>query len=197
MSHPNVSGSPETVRGFVERVASPNPIPGGGSVAALAGALGIALGQMAIEITRTRKNYQEHSSRYLDALSRLAAYRTTLLELVDVDAAAYGKVMAAYKISKDSPGREDAIQDALIHATEVPARTASNAGDSLELLEDLQPLIHPNVASDLHVGLQMLRSAVAGGIANMRINIRDIKNAEVRTRYENRMREMAPWTSSH
>lgn len=181
---------PDTVRGFIERVASADPVPGGGSVAALAGALGAALGQMAIEITKTKKNYQEHATRYSHALNRLAGLRTTLLELVDADSAAYGKVMAAFKIPKESAGRDGAIQEALIHATDVPARTASIAAEAFRLLEGLRPVIHSNVSSDLEVGCQMLRSALKGGIANMRINIKDIKDAEVRTRYEEMIRDL-------
>jgi formiminotetrahydrofolate cyclodeaminase len=52
------------------------------------------------------------------------------------------------------------------------------------MLEELRPIIHPNVASDLQVGFQMLRAALQGGIANMRINLKDIKNADARVRYE-------------
>jgi glutamate formiminotransferase len=180
----------ESVRAFVERIATPEPVPGGGSVAALAGALGVALGQMAIEITRTKKNYQGNVARYSDVLSRLTAHRTTLLDLVDADAAAYGRVVEAYRIPKDSPGRQEAIQNALIHATEVPARTATDAAEALRVLENVQPVIHPNVASDMTIGFQMLRSAVEGGIANMRINLRDIKDDGARTRFEDMIRKI-------
>ena len=190
MSGSSPESRSETVRTFIDRVASPDPVPGGGSVAAMAGALGAALGQMAIEITKTKKNYQEHAARYADALARLAALRAALLELVDADAAAYAGVMGAYRIARDSPGREPAIQKALVHATEVPARTANSAAEALRLLEDLRPIIHPNVASDLEVGFEMLRAAVKGGIANMRINTRDIKDSELRTRYEDMIRDL-------
>lgn len=174
----------DTVQSFIERVASADPVPGGGSVSALAGALGVSLGQMAIEITRTKKAYQEHANRYSEALSRLAALRAPLLELIDADAEAYAKVMAAYKLVKDSPERETAIQEALIHATDIPAHTAKSAAQALGVLSELQPIIHPNVASDYEVGIHMLRSALRGGIANMRINLKDIKDSEVCTRYE-------------
>jgi glutamate formiminotransferase len=180
-----VAGSmPDTVRGFVERVASAEPVPGGGSVSALAGALGVALGQMAIEITRTKRNYQEHASRYSEALIRLAENRRTLLDLVDADAAAYSRVMAAYKLPRDSPARENAIEEALIHATDIPARTSSCAAEGLRMLEELRPIIHRTVASDLQVGFQMLRAALQGGIANMRTNLKDVKNTDARVRYE-------------
>jgi glutamate formiminotransferase len=174
----------DLVQPFIERVASSSPVPGGGSVAALAGTLGVALGQMAIEITRTKKNYQEHRERYEGTLTRLAAIRTDLLKLIDTDSAAYSQVLAAYKISKDVPDRERTIQEALVHATDIPSQTADRAAEALRLLEQLRPIIHPNVGSDLHVGLQLLRAAVTGGIANMRINLKIIEDPETRTRYE-------------
>jgi glutamate formiminotransferase / formiminotetrahydrofolate cyclodeaminase len=176
-----MSGS---VGDFVARVASAEPVPGGGSVAALAGALGAALGQMAIEITRGKKAFQEHASRYSTAMEKLTAQRATLLQLVEADAAAYKNVMEAYKLPKESPTRDGAIQAALIHATDVPSRTTGSAAEAMAVLQDLQSIIHPNVASDFHVGLQMLRSAIYGGIVNMRINIKEIKDAGTRKRYE-------------
>jgi glutamate formiminotransferase / formiminotetrahydrofolate cyclodeaminase len=174
----------ESVGDFIARVASADPVPGGGSVAALAGALGAALGQMAIEITRTKKLYQEHAGRYSDALESLGSARTLLLELVEADAGAYKKVMAAYKLPKDSPDRDSAIQKALVHATEIPSRTAATAVEAMLIFIEVQSLIHPNVTSDFQVGLQMLRSAIHGGIANMRINVKDIKDDVLRKKYE-------------
>src|SRR5438093_5634308 len=162
----------DALRGFIARVASAEPVPGGGSVAALAGALGAALGQMAIEITKGKKAFQEHANRYSAALNKLGSQRAALLQLVEADAAAYRKVMEAYKLPKESPARDAAIQEALIHATDVPGRTAGTAVEALIVLRDLENIIHPNVGSDFQVGLQMLRSAIQGGIANMRINIK-------------------------
>jgi len=174
----------DMLRGFVDRVASGEPTPGGGSVAALAGALGAALGQMAIRITKEKKNYQQHAERYADALDRLAPYTSALLELVDADSEAYGQVMAAYKLPKDSPQREKAIQDGLRRATEIPSRTASCAADALQICEELRSIIHVNVASDFQVGTQMLRTALRGAVANIRTNLGGIKDSEVRMRYE-------------
>ncbi|HYR86671.1 MAG TPA: glutamate formimidoyltransferase [Terriglobia bacterium] len=177
-------GMAESIRAFVDRVASAEPVPGGGSVAALAGALGAALGQMAIRITREKKDFQRHADRYSDALDRLAPYAAALLELVDADAEAYNRVLAAYKLPKTSPDRDKAIQEALIRATEIPSRTANCAAEALRVLENLRSIIYSNVASDLQVGLQMLRSSLRGAIANMRINLTHVKDADVRLRYE-------------
>jgi glutamate formiminotransferase / formiminotetrahydrofolate cyclodeaminase len=180
----NSTSMAEGLRGFVERVASAEPMPGGGCVAALAGALGAALGQMSIRITREKKDFQRHLDRYTDALDRLAPYASTLLELVDADAEAYKRVLTAYKLPKTSPDRDNAIQQALIRATEIPSRTANCAAEALRVLEDLRSIIYPNVASDLQVGLQMLRSALRGAIANMRINLTHVKDSTIRLRYE-------------
>jgi glutamate formiminotransferase / formiminotetrahydrofolate cyclodeaminase len=174
----------DVMRPFVDRVASPEPMPGGGSVAALAGALGAALGQMAIRITKDKKDYVQFAERYADALDRLAPYTSTLLELIDADSQAFAQVMAAYKLPKDSPQRDKAIQDALVRATEIPSRTANCAAEALRVLEQLRPVIHKNVASDLQVGLQMLRSCVRGAVTNMRTNLADVKDSEIRVRYE-------------
>src|SRR5881409_1358427 len=174
----------DALRGFVERVASAEPMPGGGSVAALAGALGAALGQMAIRITKEKKNYQQHEERYADALDRLSRHRAELLDFVDRDSEAYQRVMAAYKLPKDSPDRERAIQDGLIHATEIPSRTGSSAAGALRICEDLRSIIHTNVASDFQVGIQMLQTSVRGAVANMRTNLAGIKDPAARKHYE-------------
>jgi glutamate formiminotransferase/formiminotetrahydrofolate cyclodeaminase len=181
---PTSTGISDGLRAFIDRVASAEPVPGGGSVSALAGALGTALGQMAISLTKEKKNYRQHSDRYLDALDRLAPYRSTLFELIDADAEAFKRVMVAYTLPKDSPERESAIQDALIRATEIPSRTATCSAEALQLLENLRPIIHPNVASDMQVGMIMLRSSIRAAIANMRVNLAEVKESDVRLRYQ-------------
>jgi glutamate formiminotransferase len=177
-------GMNDGIREFVDRVASAEPVPGGGSVSALAGALGAALGQMAIRLTKDKKNYVQHAERYMDALDRLGPYRAALLELIDADAQAFNEVMAAYKISKESSEREPAIQKALIRATEIPSRTANCSAEALRVLEELRSVIHPNVTSDLQVALTMLRSSIRGAVANMRINLGDVKDSATRLQYE-------------
>jgi glutamate formiminotransferase/formiminotetrahydrofolate cyclodeaminase len=146
--------------------------------------MGAALGQMAIRITKDKKNYQQYADRYSDALDRLTPYTSTLLELIDADSEAYSRVMSAYQLPKDSPEREKAIQAGLIRATEIPSRTANCAAETLRVLEPLRSIIHANVASDLQVGMQMLRSCLRGAIINMRTNLTDIKDPDARARYE-------------
>jgi glutamate formiminotransferase len=174
----------DALRRFVDRVASPEPVPGGGSVAALAGSLGAALGQMAIRITKEKKNYAQYADRFADALDRLGPYSSALLDLVDADAEAYGIVLEAYKLPKGTEERDEAVQNGLLRATEIPSRIANCAAEALKVLEELRSIIHINVASDLQVGMQMLRSSLRGAIANMRTNLKDVRDPQVRMRYE-------------
>jgi len=174
----------DSLRGFIERLASRDPVPGGGSAAALAGALGAALGQMAVRVTRGKKGYEQHAARHDDALDRLAPYASTLLELIDADAEAFRQVLAARRLPKHAAGRDDQVQRALVRATEIPSRTAGCAAESLRILEDIRTIVHPNVASDLQVGLQMARAALRGAIANMRANLTGVTDPETRLRYE-------------
>jgi glutamate formiminotransferase len=172
----------ESLRPFVDRVASAEAVPGGGSVAALSGALGASLGRMCIRITKTKKSYAHLIENHVDA--QLAECTKALLELVDADSGAFNRVMTAYRMPKDSPDRSAAIQEALIGATETPARTAKFAFDALRWVEELRSAVHPNVASDLEVAQHMLRASVRSAIANMRINLADVKEIEVHRRYE-------------
>jgi formiminotetrahydrofolate cyclodeaminase len=139
---------------------------------------------MAIRITKEKKNYLQYAERYSDALDRLAPYASTLLELVDADSESFESVLEAFKLPKGSVEREKAVQEGLIRATEIPARTANCASEALKVLEDLRAIIHINVAADLQVGMQMLRSSLRSAIANMRTNLTSVKDAEVRVRYE-------------
>lgn len=184
VSTPPHNTSADVLRPFVNQVAAGTPVPAGGSVAALSGSLGASLGQMVIRITKDKKNYAKYADRYADALDRLAPYASTLLELVDADVEAYSLVLAAYKLPKGSTEREKAIQIGLLRATEIPSRVAACAADALKVLEDLRPIIHLNVASDLQVGIQMLRTSLRSAIVNMRTNLTDLKDPEARLRYE-------------
>jgi glutamate formiminotransferase / formiminotetrahydrofolate cyclodeaminase len=184
----SISGSDgvvaEDIRGFVNRVSSGQPTPGGGSVAALAGALGAALIQMAVRLTKEKKKYQEYAEQYAQTLERLEVHTSTLLSLIQADADAYSSVMAAYKLPKTSAARVQAIQDGLVRATDVPSRTAHQAAEVLRLVEGLRSILHNNVSSDISVGVQMLRAAIRGGIANMSTNLEDIGDQEARRKYE-------------
>jgi formiminotetrahydrofolate cyclodeaminase len=119
--------------------------------------------------------------------AKLAALASTLLGSIDDDAEAYRGVIDAHKLPNDAPTRDRAIQDALVHAVEVPERAADCAAEALRVLAPLEPLIYPLVASDLQVGVELLRSCLRGAVANMRANLGGVLDPAVRARHEARI----------
>lgn len=159
---------------FIEAVAAPTATPGGGSVAALAGALAAALGRMVAGLSREKKAYAQHEPQLSASVHRLATFCEALKQAIDNDAAGYDAVSAAYRLPKDQAGRDEAIQQALRGATEVPLDVAERAAEIRKLLNELQPITRPNMASDLKVGLLLAEAALEGARANVEINLASI-----------------------
>jgi formiminotetrahydrofolate cyclodeaminase len=179
-----------TVRDFVDEVATGNPAPGGGSVAALAGSLGAALGCMVARLTLGKPGYEAAEPEITDALNKLEGLKRDMLNIVEEDAAAYNKVTAAYTMLKDSgPAkveRSKAIQEAFKGATTVPLRLTRKCGNGLDLLKVLAAKGNPSAASDAGVGGLLLYAGMKGASLNVEINLGGLKDAEFvdRTRKE-------------
>jgi formiminotetrahydrofolate cyclodeaminase len=164
-----------SLRDFVARLATSNPVPGGGSAAALAGALGAALVHMVVELTRGRPSAVGQE----DALSEIALGATSaqseLLRLVEVDAAAYEAVVGARRLPRDSDRDREArrvqVEAATRDATRVPLEIARHASTVLELAERLAPIGNPNAISDVSVGARLAATAVRGAADNVLINV--------------------------
>src|SRR5919109_3474852 len=133
--------------GWLDELAGGSPTPGGGSAAALAGALGAALVAMVARLTIGRKAYAAVDARAREILAEAETLRGELRRLVDEDAAAYGKVSQAYKIPKDSPTRTAWIDDALMAAARVPAEVARRAGRVQELAAEIEKIGNKNAVS--------------------------------------------------
>ncbi len=168
-------GGGESLSGFVSSVASPQPTPGGGSVAAHAGALGAALAQMVAGLTIGKKKYAAVDAEMREIAVRAAALGNTLSILVARDASAYAIVSAAYKL----PGETDdqkaeksrQIDDALIHAAEVPLETARACADVAEMAVVVAEQGNTNAASDAGVAALMAEAGCVGAAFNVRINV--------------------------
>jgi glutamate formiminotransferase/formiminotetrahydrofolate cyclodeaminase len=165
----------DTSSDFVARVASPGPVPGGGSVAAHAGALAAALGEMVAGLTEGRKNYEAVEERVRNIHRELSAARNELLQLVREDAEAYRKVVEALRLPKDSDqekrARAAAIEQATRLATETPLRTARQAAAALAQLEALVEIGNPNARSDAAAGAQLAFSALKAAQYNVLTNL--------------------------
>ncbi len=169
---------------LLDRVAAPSPTPGGGSVAAVAGALGTALTQMVAGLPRTRHDNDEERAMLATVQGPLADLRARLLALADDDTAAFDRLMAAFRLPKatdaDKAARTAAIQAATRDATTVPLQTAVACARVLDLLGTVAALGNPSASSDLLVAIGMLRAAAEGAAANVRINLDSLTDESFR-----------------
>jgi glutamate formiminotransferase/formiminotetrahydrofolate cyclodeaminase len=157
--------------GFIDAVASGEPTPGGGSVAALAGALGAALAGMVARTTIGKKKYAEVQSAMQEAARQSDDVRAALTQAIDADAAAFQAVMEAYRTERDDPARPEAIRQATQHAAEVPLETARLALQALHQLKVVAGQGNINAASDAAAGAHMARAAIEAAELNVRINL--------------------------
>jgi glutamate formiminotransferase / formiminotetrahydrofolate cyclodeaminase len=175
----NSTGS-QLAEGFVARVASDSPTPGGGSVSALAVALAAALGEMVSKISLKRKSLAEHYSAISSALARLTALDEEALRGVDRDAQSFEDVLAAMKLPKGTAAeqatRRRAVEEATKAAALVPLSTAEQASATIEALESLRGITLPQAASDLTVGLLLAEAGRRGAAENVRINLESLED---------------------
>lgn len=166
---------------FLDAVAEPTATPGGGSVAALAGALGASLGQMVAGLSRKKKSQAAHVDRLSGAVAEFHAASRALAEAIDRDAVSFESVMAAYKLPQgnadDQRRRDDAIQRALQGAANVPIEVARRAADIFERLGQLESISSPSMLSDIRVGRLMAAAGARGALENVAINLESITDA--------------------
>jgi glutamate formiminotransferase / formiminotetrahydrofolate cyclodeaminase len=160
-----------TLDGWLDDLAGGAPVPGGGSAAALAGALAGALVAMVARLTLGRKAYAAAQARAAEILAEADALRAQLRHLVDDDAAAYAKVSAAYKLPKDSPARKRAVDEALVGAAETPLAMARGAARLLALAREIGTIGNRNAHSDALVAEALARAALAGAVENVTVNV--------------------------
>jgi glutamate formiminotransferase/formiminotetrahydrofolate cyclodeaminase len=162
--------------GWIDELAGGAPTPGGGSAAALAGALGAALVAMVARLTIGKKTYAAVERRAREILAEAESLRAELRRLVDEDAAAYGGVSAAYKIPKEDQNRGRAIDDALIAACRTPAEVARRAARVLELAIEIERIGNRNASSDARVGGLLAQTAIKGAVENIKVNVESISD---------------------
>ena len=163
---------------FLDQLASDAPTPGGGTAAAVSGAMGASLAAMVAALTLTRDKFADVH----DAMRRIAQTagdaRLQFINLAREDTEAYNLVLAARRLTKDTDeqkgAREKAIAAANRRATEVPMRTASLAARVLAVLPELVEKGNPNAASDAGSAALLLESAAEGALLNVGINLSGI-----------------------
>ena len=170
------------VTSFVDATASNAPVPGGGSVAALTGALAAALGEMVGQLTIGKKKYLEVEDEMKVIVDNLNKKRIKLIELIDKDASSYDDVMKAFKLPKETDqektARSQAIQEGTKYAASVPLETAVV---TFSILDDIETVVikgNSNAVSDGAVAAMMARTAVLSALMNVKINLSSIKDAD-------------------
>ncbi len=163
-----------TLTGFADETASESPAPGGGSIAAYVGSLGISLATMVANLSSHKKGWDERWEEFSNWAEKGEAYKSELLKLVDADTRAFNQIMHAFALPKgndvEKAARTKAIQDATRYAIEIPFKVMQAAYSSMEVIKAMAEIGNPNSVSDAGVGALCARSAVMGAFMNVRIN---------------------------
>ncbi len=163
-----------TVAGFADETASESPAPGGGSVSAYMGAMGVALGTMVANLSSHKRGWDGRWEEFSDWAEKGMQYQEELLKLVDEDTDAFNKIMDAFglprKTDEEKALRKKAIEDATKNAIMVPFRVMEVAHQSLEVIKAMAEIGNPNSVSDAGVGALAIRSCVKGAFLNVKIN---------------------------
>ncbi len=165
---------------FLDRLATASPTPGGGSVAALAGATSAGLVSMVCHLTLPKTEDGDQIERLTLVSQRAEDLRRQLTALIERDTRAYDAVIAAYRLAKSTDAekqvRRASIQDALKVAASVPAETAAAALEVMELAREIAPDASPNAISDVAVAAHMALASLASAWVNVRINLGSIRD---------------------
>ena len=165
-----------TLRAFSDDLSSEAPVPGGGSAAAYAGALGAALAAMVARIS-LKKEESRDLREFVEEMDNL---RGDFLRLVDDDSSAYARVAAALKLPRKSDeeknARQERLQAALLAASRVPLEVAETARRLLNACERAVASATPMTASDIGVGALMAETALRGAALNVMINLASVKD---------------------
>jgi glutamate formiminotransferase/formiminotetrahydrofolate cyclodeaminase len=174
---------------FVDEVSRETPAPGGGSIAALSGALGAALSSMVANLTANKRGSDPDTDKILnETANKCQEIKNTLVKAVDDDTNAFNDYMTARRLpnktTEEKKARETAMQNGLKQAVRVPLNTAELSYQAIEIAQTVAKFGNPNSITDVGVGAQSAYTGVLGGIYNVLINLKDIKdqkfNSEMR-----------------
>lgn len=172
----------QTLASFVDQLASSSPAPGGGSVAALSGALGAALTSMVCNLTIGKKKYAGVEEEMKKVLTQSEALRRQFLDLSEKDTLAFNKVMEAFGLPKETEPqkalRAAAIREATKEATLIPLEVMKHCIDALALAQEVAAKGNVNSVSDAGVSGLMLHAACQGAALNVRINLNGLDDPE-------------------
>ncbi len=174
---------------FADETASESPAPGGGSISAYVGALGVSLATMVANLSSHKRGWDEKWEEFSDWAEKGQQIKDELVHLVDEDTNAFNKIMDAFGLPKsndeEKAARAQAIEEASKYAMEVPFKVMQKAFASMEVIETMAKTGNPNSVSDAGVGALCARTAVMGAYLNVKINAAGIKDQKFISRLIN------------
>ncbi len=169
-----------TVKGFADETASESVAPGGGSVSAYVGSLGVSLATMVANLSSHKRGWDDKWEMYSEFAAKGQLLKEELLHLVDEDTNSFNKIMDAFGLPKSSKQEQEvrlqAIEDATKYAIEVPFRVMEVAFDSMSLVGDMVDIGNPTSVTDAAVGALCCRTAVSGAFLNVKINAAELND---------------------
>jgi glutamate formiminotransferase/formiminotetrahydrofolate cyclodeaminase len=183
------------LREFCNETLSDSPAPGGGSVAALMGALGASLGGMVANLSAGKRGWDDKLEYFSNWAVKAQQLKDELLSLVDEDTAAFNKVMDAFGLPKESAedkaSRSKAVEQATKYAAEVPLKVMETASKSYALLAKMAERGNPASISDVGVGALATRSCIEGAALNVRINLVQLKDEKFKAALADKLQKIS------
>src|SRR5438067_5556882 len=174
----------QPVKDFLAALAAKQPTPGGGSVAALAGALAAAMGEMVLNYSIGKKDLAAHEPVLREAVAELTRARAVLLELLIEDQLAFEKLTAARKACNNAGDSDPAFAAALLACIRIPQTIGATATAVLELAERVTPIVNKYLLSDLAVCAEMAMATVRCAAYNVRVNLADVSDPTDRKHFD-------------
>lgn len=172
----------QTLTGFANETASESPAPGGGSVSAYVGAMGVSLGTMVANLSSHKRGWDDRWEEFSQWAEKGQKFKEELIYLVDEDTQSFNAIMNAFGMPKDSEEekaeRQKAIQQATKYAIEIPLRVMEVALSSMEVMREMADQGNPNSVTDAAVGGLCARTAVRGAFLNVKVNTLDYKDKD-------------------
>ena len=171
-----------SITDFADETASESPAPGGGSISAYVGSLGVSLATMVANLSSHKRGWDNRWEEFSDWAEKGQKIKDELLHLVDEDTNAFNKIMETFGLPKGSneekAARQEAIQEASKYAIEIPFKVMQKAYESMEIIKAMAEIGNPNSVSDAGVGALCARTAVMGAFLNVKINASGVDDSD-------------------
>lgn len=175
---------------FLRAAAAKQPTPGGGSIAALVGALAASMGEMTLNYSVGKKGLEAFQGELKPALAELTRARNLLLQLMVEDQLAYEAISTIRKLPESDPARAGRFNAALLACIRIPEAMAATSVAILELADRVANFVNPYLLSDLAVCADLAMATIRCAIYNVRANLPDIKDPADRSRIESTIRSL-------